>query len=91
MMIDRYTKMLLTVIAVLLTLVAIGLWHEQSPSVVTPAYAGIPDSGQQFQQVIDSVESIQASIDEFSVLLVSGKIKVQVVEPKGKAKLQDVK
>lgn len=86
MMIDRYTKMVLTVIAVMLTLVAMGLWMEKSPSVVTPVYAGIPDSGQQLDQLITSVAGIQGSLDEVAALLVSGKVKVQVVEPKGKDK-----
>ena len=91
MMIDRYTKMVLTVIAVMLTLVAIGMWHEQTPSVVTPVYAGIPDSGQQLQQLITSVEKIQGSMDEVVALLISGKVKVQVVEPKEKDNAQATK
>lgn len=86
MIIDRYTKMVLTVIAVMLTLVAMGLWIEKSPSVVTPAYAGIPDSGQQLDQLITSVDRLQGSVDEMAATLVSGKVKVQIVEPKGKKK-----
>ena len=76
----------------MLTLVAVGFWHEQTPSITTPAYAKIPDSGQQLQQVIDTVEKMQVSLDEVGELLLSGKIKVQVVEPKNKKdKPQDVK
>jgi hypothetical protein len=84
MMIDRYTKMMLTVIAVMLTLVAMGLWIEKSPSVVTEAYAGIPDSGQQLDELITSVNNIQGSLDSMAALLVSGKVKVKVVAPKEK-------
>ena len=91
MMIDRYTKIVLTVIAVMLTLVAIGMWHEQTPSVVTPAYAGIPDSGQQLQQLITHVGKIQGSMDKIAAMLISGKVKVQVVEPKEKDNAQATK
>ena len=90
-MIDRYTKAVLTVIAVMLTLVAMGLWTDERPSVVSRAYAGIPDSGQQLQQIVDSVDAIQARMDSLSAVLVSGKIKVEVVEPKVKAKPDEVK
>ena len=87
---DRLTKTVLTVIAVMLTFIAVGLWMGV-PSMTTPAYAGIPDSGLQLQSILDSVEKIEAQTKKMSDLLVSGKVKVQVVEatpakaPKGTA------
>ncbi len=85
--VDRYTKTVLTLIAVMLMFVAVGLWAGNTP-MSTPAYAvgGIPDSGQQLQKVVDGIDKIQASMDELSELLVSGKVKVTVVDPSQKTK-----
>jgi len=77
--VDKYTRFLLTVIAVLLTVVAVGMWCETDD--MTPrAQAKIPDSGMQFQQLIDQTEAIKLSLANLSELLVSGKVKVRIVE-----------
>jgi hypothetical protein len=82
--VDRFTKMLLSVIAAMLVLIAVGLW-VQSPKMITPAYAGgIPDSGQQLDKILVEVEDIQQSVDKLSSLFLSGKVKVQLVDAKGK-------
>ena len=82
--VDRYTKGILTVIAVALLLITVGLWVD-SPKLSTPAYAGgIPDSGQQLDKILVSVEEINKSVDKLSALFLSGKVKVQLVDAKGK-------
>ena len=57
---DRYTKFIVTVIAIQLCLITMGLWKD-TPMVATPAYA-IPDSGLQLQQLIEKVSGVQRSV-----------------------------
>ena len=80
--VDKYTRFLLTVIALLLGITAAGLWLE-APNTVAPAQAraGIPDSGSQLQQLVEQAEVINVSINEIKSLLVSGGVKVQIVDP----------
>jgi hypothetical protein len=79
--VDKYTRVMLTVIAGLLLVVGLGLWHE-TPSTIAPAYGQIPDSGQQLQELIVKVDDINKSLGKLNLMLTSGKIKVQVVAPK---------
>jgi len=76
--VDNYTRVLLTVISVLLLALTVGLWYE-TPSVVPTAQAGIPDSGQQLEKLILKADEINASLAKISSLLTSGKVKVQVL------------
>ncbi|MBN1844897.1 MAG: hypothetical protein JW810_04380 [Sedimentisphaerales bacterium] len=82
--IDGYTRFLLTAIAVLLTVLAVGLWFE-TPSTVPAAQAKIPDSGLQMNEMITRLDSVNKTLTELKVLMVSGAIKVQVVDPKADA------
>ena len=79
--VDNYTRVLLTIIAVLLLVTGVGLWHE-SPPTVKSAYGAIPDSGQQLNVLIQKADSINASLDNIVRLLTSGNVKVQMVLPK---------
>ena len=76
--VDNYTRVLLTVISVLLLALTVGLWYE-TPSVVPTAQAGIPDSGQQLEKLIIKADEINASLTKISGLLTSGRVKVQVL------------
>ena len=84
--VDNYTRLLLTVIAVLLLFVGVGLWYQAPVSPVTPAYGKIPDQGQQLNSIIQKLDDVNNSIIRLENLLVSGKVKVQVVEPSAPAK-----
>ena len=84
---DRYTKFIVTVIAIQLCLISVGMWQD-TPMVATPAYGKVADSGLQLQQLIEKVSGVQRSLDKLTVLLISGEVKVQVVEPK-KSKLPE--
>lgn len=91
--VDNYTRVLLTVISVLLLAVTVGLWYE-TPSAIPAAQAGIPDSGQQLVKLIQKADEINASLTKISGLLTSGKVKVQVVtteQPKAKPGLRSSK
>ena len=77
--VDKYTRVLLTVIAVLLTVVAAGMWYE-APSTTATAQAKIPDSGLQLQKLTDQTQAIATSLGNLSELLVSGNVKVRIVE-----------
>ena len=77
---DDYTRVLLTVIAVLLTLVAVGLWTH-TPSSISTAQARLPDSGLQLNQIILELQRTRTSMDGVANLLRSGQAKVQIIEP----------
>ena len=80
--VDRYTQFLLTVIAVLLAVVAVGLWFETSSAIpAAQAAAGEQlNPGKQFDAIAKNTEQMAASINELQKLLVSGSVKVMVVE-----------
>ena len=67
--VDTYTRLLLTVIAVLLSVTAFGLWC-QSPTMLETAQARIPDSGEQLNQIIEKVDDIDTSLSKLNKLLV---------------------
>ncbi|MBN1764297.1 MAG: hypothetical protein JW860_03490 [Sedimentisphaerales bacterium] len=77
--VDTYTRVMLTIIAVLLTLVGIGLWVE-TPRTTPAAYGGIPDSGQQLDALLVEAKQINDSLTKINTLLTSGKVKVQVMD-----------
>ena len=79
---DNYTRIVLTVIAVLLTCIAIPLWTqgpEMSPSAMA-ASSGIPDSGQQLNELISLTADNKASLELIAEKLSSGTLKVQIIE-----------
>ena len=78
--VDNYTKVMLTVIAVLLTVVAAGLWCE-SPNTVATAEARLPDSGLQFNEMIQGLAEVEQAIAELSDFLRTGTLRVEVKEP----------
>jgi len=91
--VDNYTRVLLTVIAVLLLVVAVDLWCQSPTQVTSTASAGIPDSGQQLNKLIQKVDDLNVSLARFTKLLTSGQVKVQVVKPeeiKGRSALKAV-
>jgi hypothetical protein len=79
---DGYTRILLTVIAVLLTVLAVGMWCETPSAISTAQAGGIPDSGSQLNEISKKLDSIDKSISDMQKLMVSGAVKVQVVESK---------
>ncbi len=85
---DNYTRILLTVIAVLLTFIAIPLW-TQSPDMSNSAMAanqGIPDSGQQFNELINLTADNKASLELIAEILSSKTLKVEIIEKDKEAK-----
>ena len=82
-MVDGYTRVMLTVIAVLLTVLAVGMWCETPQMSQTAAAGRIPDSGLQFDSIRQSVDQVNQSIQQLSNLMVSGQVRVRVVDPAG--------
>ncbi len=80
--VDGYTRILLSVITVLLTVLAAGMWCETPRAVSSASAQGIPDSGKQLDEISQKLSSIDKSIAELQKVLVSGSVKVQVVETK---------
>ncbi len=85
--VDGYTRFCLTAIAVLLTVLIIGLWAEGVPGSAEARAEKAPvfgDTGAQRQVLVDAQKATNAKLDELIALLKSGQVKVQVVQP-GKA------
>ena len=80
--VDGYTRFCLTAIAVLLTVLIIGLWAE----VIHPpggAYAAEPfgvDAGAQRNAMIKAMGQTNTKLDELIGLLKTGRAKVQLVQ-----------
>jgi len=84
--VDAYTRVCLTVIAALLTVMIVGLWAEQAPLAgEVRAKDGIPNAGAQRQVMIKALQANTAKLEELVGLFESGKAKVQVAEAKEKA------
>ena len=82
--IDTYTRILLTIIAALLTVIATGMWC-QAPDVTPAANAaerpGIPNMGEQLNQIIAGLQTVNATNQQILETL-NGELKVKlVVEP----------
>ena len=79
--VDGYTRVCLTVIAVLMTVMIIGLWAD-APDTVGEAYGAEPfgDSGGQRTEQLSAQKETTAKIQELITLMSSGKVKVQLVE-----------
>ncbi len=87
----RYSNMILTVIAVLLTLNLWTLWTGTAPQVAadfaTPAQAqneGLANAGAQRNQMIDLLRKQVAATESLTALLKSGTVKVKVDMPESK-------
>ena len=93
--VDWYTRTCLTVIAVLLTVLIVGLWADYTPSADQagaalrregPAKPFVDNSTQaEIVQVTRAQDRTTAKIGELITLLQSGQVKVQVA-PEGRGK-----
>jgi hypothetical protein len=75
---DRFTRGLLAVIAVLLAVIAVELWQGR-PSMLPTAMAQIPDSGAQRYQMIDEAVKTNKFLADILDHLRTKSIKVQDV------------
>lgn len=81
--VDGYTRVCLTVIAVLLTVLIVGLWADYTPSPerAQAAKPFVETSTQvQIVQMIRAQDRTTAKIAELIALLKSGQVKVQLDE-----------
>jgi len=85
--VDAYTRVCLTIIAGLLTVLILGLWadgvHPTRQAMGTSG--GIPDSGLQRNKMIKALETNTAKLERLIGLFETGKAKVQVIEGQEKA------
>jgi len=87
--VDWYTRACLTAIAVLMTVLIIGLWADYTPQGQS-AFGGsakpFVESGTQAQiiQVVKAQDRTTAKLTELIALLRSGQVKVEVVGAKAK-------
>ena len=96
MRVDGYTRCCLTAIAVLLTVLVVGLWTG-APTAKTAAAAApperapepgesiLPNSAAQRVQLIDAINGTNQRLDKLMELLQGGKVQVTVVNPENKA------
>lgn len=85
--VDSYTRVCLTVIAVLLTVVIIGLWVDGVPSVekASAAKAAMSNAIRQ-TRLLEAQKQANTKLDELITLLKSGQLKVEVTKmPKSPA------
>ena len=90
--VDRYTRVCLTAIAVLLTVLILGLWTEV-PSAARSARAQpksrrdvFVDSAKQRDQLVKAMDRQTSKLDQLIALLKSGQVKVQTISADGKKK-----
>jgi hypothetical protein len=84
--VDGYTRVCLTAIAVLLTVVVLGLW-AQAPlaapaSASGPGKDGFGDTGARIAAQLEAAQKTNAKLEEIARLLTSGEVKVQLVKEK---------
>ena len=78
---DRFLRVVLVIIAVLLA--GNLVFHSGIASGPRTAWAaGIPDSGAQFQAMIDQLSDLNKKIDKLENYLESGALTVKVKDPK---------
>jgi len=92
--VDGYTKLCLTAITALLTILIVGLWAERVPG--TPAAQGkgkdlMGDAGGQRAAMIKELQNISqglqksnGTLEEMLAVLKSGRLKVQAISAEGK-------
>jgi hypothetical protein len=84
--VDRYTRVCLAVIAVLLTVLVVGLWAEMPQasraSAGGPGTDGFGDTAARIKDQLEATQKTNAKLDEIQILLTSGNVKVQVVKEK---------
>ncbi len=68
----------MTVIAVLLTIITIGMWTE-APTMMPTANAAIPDTGGQLIALTGEMEKMNNKLESIESTLISGSVKVQIV------------
>jgi len=79
---DGYTRGCLTVIAVLLTVLILGLWSDMSFSrSARAAEDGFGDSSAIRKDMLKAQEQTNVKLDDLMKLLKSGEVKVQVSAP----------
>jgi len=78
------TKILLSAVAGLLALHLVVLSNAAAPR--TAVAAGLPDTGAQFQAMIDELQGINKRLDKLQAVIESGNVtvKVKVVEKETK-------
>ncbi|MFW6133269.1 MAG: hypothetical protein ACOC8F_05175 [Planctomycetota bacterium] len=84
--VDTYTRVCLTVIAVLLTVLIVGLWADGTPDA-RPARAAesFANATEQRKAIIDAQEATTAKLGELIALLRSGKVEVRLADAPDKA------
>ena len=93
--VDGYTRVCLTVIAVLLAVLIVGLWAEDvspaSDARAAPAKTFL-DSSAQRKAMLKAQEQTNAKLDELTALFRSGDAKVQLTgDPAGRDGGKDAK
>lgn len=88
--VDAYTRMCLTAIAVLLTLLIVGLWATESvPSVdrsvgaerqVRTERTILPNAGAQRNAILKAIQATNQKLEQIAQLLEGGKVRVVLAE-----------
>jgi hypothetical protein len=77
---NRSTTKWLGVVVALQCLVLLTLWGA-GPAVTAARADGIPDAGQQRDQIIEQMKATNDKLDKLLVLLSSGDLQVKLAKP----------
>ena len=81
--VDTYTKVCLTAIAVLLTLMVVGLWTDMAPmNGELGAAEKFLDTSAQRKAAVEQAKLTNAKLDQLISMFSSGQAKVRVVDDK---------
>jgi hypothetical protein len=84
--VDGYTRVCLTAIAVLLTVLICGLWAQRSPTPQQAQAAQVfANSSARLDDVVNAQTTTTQKLTELISLMKSGQVKVQVIEAPGAA------
>ncbi len=77
---ERYTQIVLTVIACLLTVIAVELAFVADATTLPRAMAQIPDTGLQRKQIVDEQRITNQRLSALEKHLKEGTVKVRIVQ-----------
>lgn len=86
--VDAYTRWCLTAIAVLLTVLIVGLWCQNTPPPASAQAEGFGGTGTRIADLLDAQQQANAKLDAIVKALTVGPVKVQMsadgsVQPAG--------
>ena len=84
---DNYSRVILTIITVLLTFIATGLWFDTDS--VPVAYGQRLNTAEQRLAIVQELEKTNSKLDDIKEILTKGHVKVSIVTDEEKKAQKD--